>query len=274
VVPGLGPSVAVYPPGSTFGPRTSTSHEFVWLLKGSCRWSGAGQTLDLGPGQLLLIRAGARDSFEWGADQGTRHGYVHFTLDADTRWSDWPLCRPTTGTGNPLAALCEYLVSLGSSAASRDRVNETLTLLLHAFVDGRALDGSASSMPAAVHAMISTVDRAWADGVARPISLRELAAGAGVSERTLSRVFAARFGVGPVTALELMRLARSEPLLRMSNLSLDAVAHVCGFADAFHFSHRFQAVYGIAPRQFRAAGPGPDGSPAERHGLLALVPGR
>jgi AraC family transcriptional regulator len=272
-VPGLGPSVAVYPAGATFGPRRSESHEFVWVISGSCRWTGDERKLDLAPGQLLLIRAGTRDTFEWAADRSTRHGYVHFTVEPHAPASGWPLCQPMTGAGSPLDALCDYLIRLGSSGASRHRVDETLTLVLHAFVYGAIPDGSAASVPAAVRAMMRAVDRAWADGVARPLALRELADGAGVSERTLSRVFGNRFGVGPVAGLELLRLARAEPLLRLSNLSLEAIAHACGFADAFHFSHRFQAAYGMPPRQFRADGPGPDGCPADRRGLLRLVPG-
>jgi AraC-like DNA-binding protein len=272
-VPGLGPSVAVYPPGATFGPRTSESHEFVWVFSGSCRWTGDGRTVHLAPGHLLLTRAGTRDSFEWGVAGSTRHGYVHFTVEGGASAADWPLCRATTGLGNPLGALCDYLIQLGGSPASQDRVNETLTLALHVFIDAAAGDAAQPSpVPAPIGAMMATVEQAWADGVARRLSLRALAAGAHVSERTLSRVFADRYGIGPVTALELLRLARAEPLLRMSNLSLEAIGSACGFADAFHFSHRFQATYGIPPRQFRATGPGPAGSPTERAGLATILP--
>ena len=38
LVPRLGPTVADYPPGSTFGPRDARSYEFVWLLRGSATW--------------------------------------------------------------------------------------------------------------------------------------------------------------------------------------------------------------------------------------------
>lgn len=274
-VSGLGPSVAVYPPGATFGPRTSESHEFVWVISGSCRWAGDGRRLDLAPGQLLLVRAGTRDSYEWSSDGSTRHGYIHFTVEGDAPAADWPLCRAATGLGNPLGALCDYLIRLGGSTANRDRVNETLTLMLHVFIDTGVGDAAQPSpVPAPVRAMMAAIDLAWADGVARPMSLQELAAGARVSERTLSRIFADRYGMGPVRSLELLRLARAEPLLQMTNFSLEAIASACGFADAFHFSHRFQATYGIPPRQFRATRPGPEGSPAVRAGLATLLPSR
>lgn len=64
-----------------------------------------------------------------------------------------------------------------------------------------------------------------------------------------------RLGVSPVEGLERLRLARAEPLLWLSHLSLRAIAVQCGFADAYHFSRRFRAVYGMAPSAFRAVPP-------------------
>jgi transcriptional regulator GlxA family with amidase domain len=58
-----------------------------------------------------------------------------------------------------------------------------------------------------------------------------------------------------VEALERLRLARAEPLLWLSNLSLRAIALQCGFPDAYHFSRRFRAVYGMPPSAFRTVPP-------------------
>lgn len=73
-----------------------------------------------------------------------------------------------------------------------------------------------------------------------------------------------RLGVSPVEGLERLRLARAEPLLWLSNLSLRAIAVQCGFADAYHFSRRFRAVYGMAPSAFRAVPP--ESAPPSRVG--------
>ncbi|MEW1846288.1 hypothetical protein AB0392_50740, partial [Nonomuraea angiospora] len=76
----LEPSVADYPPGSTFGPREARSYQFVWLLRGSATWLWDDVALSLTPGKLLLIRPGMRDAFRWDPRTPTRHAYVHFTL--------------------------------------------------------------------------------------------------------------------------------------------------------------------------------------------------
>src|SRR5690348_16549481 len=59
-------SMVDYPPGATYGPRTLTDFELVWLLRGSARWrchSPDSHQLDLEPGSLLLARPGMRDSY-------------------------------------------------------------------------------------------------------------------------------------------------------------------------------------------------------------------
>lgn len=78
-------------------------------------------------------------------------------------------------------------------------------------------------------------------------------------------------GNGPVAALELIRLARAEPLIVRSNLSFTAVARACGNTDAFHLSRRFRAVYGLPPQLFNAVGLDGVDSPAVRRDLGLLL---
>ncbi|PZF83544.1 hypothetical protein C1I92_12275 [Jiangella anatolica] len=278
LAPRLGPAVADYPPGSTFGPRDARTYEFVWLLSGSATWRWDDLQVPLTPGTLLLVRPGMRDAFRWDPRRPTRHAYVHFTL-AGPPFDDaaWPVVRELGGRPDPMGALCQYLLWLGAACPPgwHDRAAETLRLLVLTFLAPPAEPAGSGAgdggLPAPVVAAMSAVRTAWADGVARPVPLERLAAAAGVSVSTLCRAFRRRFGVGPVAALERLRLARSEPLLWMSNLSLQAIAVQCGFADAYHFSRRFRAVYGVAPSAFRATAPqAAPPSPLAASGLAAL----
>ncbi|MFF7472836.1 helix-turn-helix domain-containing protein [Streptomyces sp. NPDC008092] len=278
----LGPAVADYPPGSVFGPRDAASYEFVWLLHGSARWVCGGLTVPLSPSSLLLVRPGMRDTFHWDARRPTRHAYTHFRLPtapgdpAPTDDTGWPVVRDLTGRGDPTAALCQYLLTLGAARPPgwERHAEETLRLLLLTFVHGTGTGPPA--LPEPLLAMMAAVRRHWSDGVARPLPLERLARAAGVSESTLSRICRRHLGVSPVAGLERLRLARAEPLLWLSNLSLRAIALRCGFPDAYHFSRRFRAVYGMSPSAFRrvppeAAPPSPvaDGALSA---LQALVP--
>ncbi|GAA3650383.1 hypothetical protein GCM10022224_011510 [Nonomuraea antimicrobica] len=269
----LGPSVAGYPPGSAFGPRVARSYQFVWLLGGSATWLCDDVALPLTPGKLLLIRPGMRDTFRWDPRGPTRHAYVHFTLTGQVP-SSWPLVRDLTGRHDPMGALCRYLLWLGSECPPgwRDLARETLRLLVLTFLaDPTPAHRAPAALPAPLTAMLGAVREHWSDGVARPIPMRDLASAAQVSPSTLSRTFRRAFGIGPVAAVELLRLTRAEPLLWQSNLSMQAIAVQCGFADAYHFSRRFRAVYGMAPSTFRDTAPeAAPPSPAESCGLTVL----
>ncbi|WP_147375342.1 helix-turn-helix transcriptional regulator [Jiangella rhizosphaerae] len=277
-MPRLGPAVADYPPGSTFGPRDARTYEFVWLLSGSATWHWDDMRVPLAPGTLLLVRPGMRDSFRWDPRRPTRHAYVHFTLSGPAvDGAMWPVVRDLGGRPDPMGALCQYLLWLGATCPPgwRRQAAETLRLLVLTFLapPPAASDDASGGLPEPIVAAMSAVRSAWSDGVARPVGLEQLAAAAGVSVSTLCRAFQRRFGLGPVAALERLRLARAEPLLWMSNLSLQAIAVQCGFADAYHFSRRFRAVYGVAPSVFRTTPPqAAPPSPLDAAGLAALEP--
>jgi AraC family transcriptional regulator len=272
LVPRHGPGVADYPPGSTFGPRVARCNEFVWLLRGSATWLCDDVRLPMRPGMLLLIRPGMRDSFHWDPLTPTRHAYVHFTLSSSDR-EHWPLTRELTDRSDPMSALCRYLLHLGTTCPPdwAEHANETLRLLVLTFLRGPAPTEPPAALPEPVVAMMAHVRDRWSDGRAAPLPLSRLATAARVSPSTLCRTFQRQFGVGPVAALELLRLARAEPLLWQSNLSMQAIATQCGFADGYHFSRRFRAVYGMAPTTFRVTAPeAAPPSPVARGGLAAL----
>jgi AraC-like DNA-binding protein len=156
----------------------------------------------------------------------------------------------------PLDALCRYLVWLGESRPPgwHDQVTSVLGLLLRTFIEGPVPDDCDGLLPPPLADLVTHISNRWADGITRPLSLRELSAAAGLSSSALCRLFRKEFGVGPVTALELIRLNRAEPLLSMSNLTIGSIARQCGFADAYHFSRRFSAIYQMAPSRYRRIG--------------------
>ncbi|MEV0777089.1 helix-turn-helix transcriptional regulator [Streptomyces sp. NPDC050433] len=252
--------MADYPPGSVFGPRDAGTYEFVWLLHGSARWVCGDLTVPLTLSALLLVRPGMRDTFHWDTHRPTRHAYTHFRLRSGARGgaeapddTGWPVVRDLTGRGDPMAALCQYLLTLGATRPPtwERHAEETLRLLLLIFASGPGDGTGAHTLPEPLVAMMAAVRAHWSDGVARPLALGRLARAAGISESTLCRICRRQLGVSPVEGIERLRLARAEPLLWLSNLSLRAIAVQCGFADAYHFSRRFRAVYGMSPSAFR-----------------------
>jgi AraC-like DNA-binding protein len=78
-----------------------------------------------------------------------------------------------------------------------------------------------------------------------------LAERAGCSVNQLIKRFRQVSTCTPAQFVLLQRLRAAERLLRESSESIDRIAQLCGFADRYHFAHRFGAVYGCGPAKYR-----------------------
>jgi hypothetical protein len=74
--------LAVYPAGSSYGPRRLIDWEVVWIIEGSATWRsrmsrGSEQLVKLMEGDVLVIPPGSTDAFDWDRSRRTHHGWVH-----------------------------------------------------------------------------------------------------------------------------------------------------------------------------------------------------
>ncbi|MEV7031064.1 AraC family transcriptional regulator [Streptomyces sp. NPDC093272] len=109
------------------------------------------------------------------------------------------------------------------------------------------LVSSANGRAPALSTVHLTVAKTYVDDhLADPgLSAARIARGIGISERHLSRVFAAG-GTSVPRYLLGRRLERARTLLGAgSEATVAEVAARCGFASAAHFSHRFREHYGL-----------------------------
>lgn len=92
----------------------------------------------------------------------------------------------------------------------------------------------------------------WLDAhFARPIALTELAAQAGLSERSLLRRFKAATGDTPNTYLQLLRVEHARYQLETSRQSIDDIINSVGYEDVSSFSRLFRKHTGLAPGTYR-----------------------
>jgi AraC family transcriptional regulator len=257
--------VADYPSRATFGPRRLMDYEFVWILRGSAIWtvrevdfddSFVGeQRYQLQPGMIGLARAGTVDSYQWDEFRTSTHAYVHFGItDAGELGTEsaWPATRIMSGRPI-LEGICAYLLELAGQQTirARNRSDQLVGLLLDLFVNG-PLQQPDRVLPAPLTALIEHVRLTWAKSGMRIVGAGELAVAASVSEGHIFRLFREHLGCGPARAFELVRLARAAVSLQRSNATISEIADLSGFANPYHFSRRFAAVYGFPPGVFRA----------------------
>ncbi|WP_299448140.1 helix-turn-helix domain-containing protein [uncultured Phycicoccus sp.] len=268
------PQVAEYPAGAVFGPRRLGDFEIVWLLEGSARWEvthpdGGTERHLLRPGTLVMAWPGDIDRYEWSPEGRSRHAYLHFT--GRVAGTNAPVSsRPLAGN-EPMAALVAYLQRVATSGETTEpaRVDAMLALVVDLFVNGSP--GDAPAIDPRVRPAVDLVRREWGTHGLGLVAVGRLAAACGMSAGHFSRTFRGAVGASPAAAFELVRLARAATLLQRANVGLAEVARDCGFADAYHLSHRFVAAYGVAPGRFRALRPEPDPlTPVDGAGLRGL----
>jgi transcriptional regulator GlxA family with amidase domain/pimeloyl-ACP methyl ester carboxylesterase len=84
-----------------------------------------------------------------------------------------------------------------------------------------------------------------------PLSIRELAGRAVMSERTFMRRFRQATGRSPIEWLINLRVARAKALLEESRLPIESIAAQAGFADADALRRHLRSIAGSSPRSYR-----------------------
>ncbi len=86
---------------------------------------------------------------------------------------------------------------------------------------------------------------------AEPITIRKLAAVAGLSISQFDRRFRRAFGQTPSRFLIRYRLTRASQLLVRTDQIISRIAQETGFFDHSHFSREFRAMFGVSPGRYR-----------------------
>lgn len=85
----------------------------------------------------------------------------------------------------------------------------------------------------------------------RSIYIDELCKAAGLSRRPLEKLFRKLLGCSPLEQINLLRAERAKELLLTSNLKLEDISALCGFADARRLSIGFGKATGTTPSAYR-----------------------
>jgi len=81
--------------------------------------------------------------------------------------------------------------------------------------------------------------------------LEALAKIAGIHPVTISRYFPKYFATTLGNYIKQIKIQKSLPMIKNSNLSLTTIAYACGFADQAHFTRTFWKITGYLPKAFR-----------------------
>ncbi len=85
----------------------------------------------------------------------------------------------------------------------------------------------------------------------RSLSIEQVAALSGLSERQFRRIFTELYSMTPVRYLTLLQIDRAKELLDNSFRTVTEIAEQAGFSDIYYFSKQFKAETGETPTQYR-----------------------
>ncbi|MFE0765841.1 GlxA family transcriptional regulator [Streptomyces smyrnaeus] len=89
------------------------------------------------------------------------------------------------------------------------------------------------------------------DNLARPLTLDDIAAHAGVSTRTLIRRFREQTGTTPLQWLHRVRIRQAQHLLESTRHPVERVGAQVGFGSPTAFRDRFKRTTGVSPYAYR-----------------------
>ena len=238
------------PAGATFGPRTMTDFEFVWMTDGEAVYVEDGQRHAVPEGAVVLCRRGRRDGFDWDTRRPSRHAFCHFDVTGheDVAMQGPTVLRPEAG--DLLRTSFRHLLTWSSGGDPRLR-KSLLRSMLWAFLleQTDAFAMPADDLPDAVRAVGEALPGLLDGG--GDVTLATLADVACVTPEHLCRVFKKATGRTPLETVRLARLDRAADLLKRSNLAVNQVAAAAGFKSPYHFSRRFSEGYGLSPSAYR-----------------------
>jgi AraC-like DNA-binding protein len=243
-------------------------HEVCLAYAGEGRFNSGSAEYAVRPGTVFLARPGDTHEIESSHADPLGIAFWGFTFRpvsnvAGTGWwsgltrSDGPVVSAAAGG---LASTVSALAA--EAAAPRSGYQAVLSALGSALVletaRAFALDDDLSVEPARSDSrervVVDAMQRLLLDNLARPITVREVAAAVHLSERHAERLFRSVTGASLMSTLRRLRLELAAQLLLDPSNSVTQVAHAAGYSDVRPFSTAFRRHYGTTPTVYRRTG--------------------
>ena len=242
---------------------------FQWLR----RQAGRGATLiALESGAYLLARAGLLRNrlatTHWSILAGFAEQFPDTFVREQAFTTDGSVMTCAGGT-----ASLDLMLHLISERHGAQLASEIADQILHHPVRladapqrhtmGAATDALHPDVKAAIALIEEHVDEPW------PVP--RIAAGLGISQRQIERLFQRHLGCSVVQFSQLLRLQYARVLLTSTRMSIREVSVACGFNSLSYFSQAFSRCFSRRPSEYRQAWPEGDPAPSWPGTLFAFV---
>jgi transcriptional regulator GlxA family with amidase domain len=221
----------------------------------SCFAAGA-RIASICSGAFTLAAAGLlegkRATTHWMASQLFRATYPSVHLDPDVLYVDEGQVLTSAGASAGLD-LCLHMVQRDHGAAvAADAARQAVAPLHRSGGQAQFIVRNQSPVKhIGAHTELDDV-LAWIEHQAhRELTLRDIAARAAVSIRTLNRRFAVETGQTPMQWVTGVRVRHAQQLLESTSYGVERIGREVGFASPANFREQFRRLTGVAPQSYR-----------------------
>ncbi len=215
---------------------------------------GGARMVSICTGAFALAQAGILDgrraATHWRHASELAASFPAVNVDPDVLYVDEGQVLTSAGVAAGID-LCLYLIRADHGSRAANAVARQVVIAPHR--DG----GQAQYICQPVQAEAGTsleATRAWAHNrLATPMTVRDLARHANVSQRTFARRFVAETGTTPQRWLATQRLAVARELLEDGTLSIEEIARRCGLGSTDNLRLYFRRQLRTTPTAYRRA---------------------
>lgn len=247
--------------------------ELAFVLSGAGRYHIEGQIYEVKEGDLLILNPGVHHQALLNENSGvpTTEFFVGFS---DIQFEGYPHnFLPVPDGGHILHTTGELKQKITKLCASMEMENtvcregryfmlkaylmQMILLVVREQCDTIARAGSCAFESVNKKYVVKQIINYFEDHYSEKISLDQIAENMYLSPFYISKIFKSEIGDTPIRHLINIRLERARDLLESdSGNSIQEVAAMVGYDDAYHFSKLFKKRYGISPSQARKQGRG------------------
>lgn len=241
-------------PGEAYGPHSHRRIEINYVSSGSCFLLTEGKRLTFRKGDTMLIAPGTPHRFQAG-----RKGAALLQLEMMPE-----VLALASGKASFSLELSEPVVRISGNARIRSTIHAIIWELANkktSYRNAALLNYAQLIILLRRHCETASADKSYPSSLTRAkdiidrnalgrISLSEVAAGIGISDRELRRLFAVHLQISPSDYVARIRIQQAIAMLTSGEHSVKEVCFACGFSSPQYFSRAFKKVTGRTPMEF------------------------
>jgi len=216
-------------------------------------WQQGSTILAVGTGVCFLAESGLLDNHSatthWHYVDQFKRDYPKVELKPDffITQSERIYCAASL---NALADIIVHLISQTYGRAAAQNVERNFSHEIRKpYEEQRYLEGAVDRHP---DELISQIQFWLKTNLTSDISLVELAAQFGLSQRSFTRRFKLATGIRATQYWQQLRIETAKDLLASSNLTIQEIAYHVGYQDQGHLTRIFKQTLALTPKSYRA----------------------